>query len=57
MIGSVLKANPWTYRIKDINGETIIGLIIGYYLEPDIYIRDKVKVVLDLSNYVFKKEI
>ena len=30
---------------------------MSYYLEPDIYIRDKVKVVLDLSNYAFKKEL
>ena len=26
-----------------------------YYPEPDIHIRDKVKVVLDLSNYATKK--
>ena len=25
------------------------------YLEPDAYIRDKVKVVLDLSNYATKE--
>ena len=24
IIGSVLKANPWTYKIKDLNGEKII---------------------------------
>ena len=24
IIDSVLKANPWTYRIKDLNGEKII---------------------------------
>ena len=23
-IGSVLKTNPWTYKIKELNGETII---------------------------------
>ena len=28
-----------------------------YYPEPDSHIRDKVKVVLDLSNYVTKKEL
>ena len=28
---------------------------MSYYLEPDIHIRDKVKVVLDLSNYATKK--
>ena len=27
-----------------------------YYLEPDGHIRDKVKVVLNLSNYATKKE-
>ena len=27
---------------------------MGYYLEPDNHIRDKVKVVLDLSNYTTK---
>ena len=26
-----------------------------YYLEPDGHIRDKVKVVLNLSNYATKK--
>ena len=26
-----------------------------YYPEPDSHIRDKVKVVLDLSNYAIKK--
>ena len=28
---------------------------MSYYLEPDSHIRDKVKVVLDLSNYATKK--
>ena len=28
---------------------------MGYYPEPDSYIRDKVKVVLDLSKYATKK--
>ena len=28
-----------------------------YYLEPDIHIRDKVNVLLDLSNYGTKKEL
>ena len=28
-----------------------------YYPEPDSHIRDKVKVVLDLSNYAIKKEL
>ena len=25
IIDSVLKTNPWTYRLKDFNGEKIIG--------------------------------
>ena len=29
---------------------------MSYYPEPDIHIRDKFKVVLDLSNYATKKE-
>ena len=28
---------------------------MNYYLEPDTHIREKVKIVLDLSNYVTKK--
>ena len=28
---------------------------MSYYPEPETYIRDKVKVVLDLSNYATKK--
>ena len=28
---------------------------MSYYPEPDSHIRDKVKVVLDLSNYAAKK--
>ena len=30
---------------------------MSYYPESDNHIRDKVKVVLDLSNYVSKKEL
>ena len=30
---------------------------MSYYPEPDIHIRDKVKVVLDLTNYATKKEL
>ena len=66
IIDSVLKTNPWTYKIKDLKGEKIIGsfyekellrriLWRSYYSEPDIHIRDKVKVELDLSNYATKK--
>ena len=28
---------------------------MSYYPEPDVHIRDKVKVLLDLSNYANKK--
>ena len=28
---------------------------MSYYPEPDSHIRDKVKVVLNLSNYITKK--
>ena len=30
---------------------------MSYYLETESHIRDKVKVVLDLSNYATKKKI
>ena len=30
---------------------------MSYYPDPDNHIRDKVKVVLDLSNYATKKEL
>ena len=30
---------------------------MSHFPEPDIHIRDKVKVVLDLSNYATKKEL
>ena len=30
---------------------------MSYYPKPDSHIRDKVKVVLDLSNYATKKEL
>ena len=51
-----------------MNGEKIIGsfyktelllskLQMSYYPEKDNHDRDKVKIVLDLSNYVTKKEL
>ena len=66
IIDSVLKTNPWTYKIKDLNGEKMIGsfyekelllsiLLMSYYPQPDSHIRDKVKVLLDLSNYATKR--
>ena len=30
---------------------------MSYYPEPGTHIRDKVKVVLDLSNYATRKEL
>ena len=59
-IDSVLKTNPCTCKIKDLNGETIIAsfyekellLSISYrssYQEPDSHTRDKVKVVLNFA--------
>ena len=30
---------------------------MSYYPEPDSHIRDKVKAVLDLSNYTIRKEL
>ena len=30
---------------------------MSYYPEPDSHIRDKVKVVLDLSNYATEREL
>ena len=30
---------------------------MSFYQEPNIHIRNKVKVVLDLTNYVTKKEL
>ena len=46
----MLKTNHWTYRIKNLNGEKIIGnfyekevllnkLYLSYYPEPDSHIR------------------
>ena len=63
-----MKTNYWTYKIKDLNGEKIIEsfyekefllskLQISCYPEPASRIRDKVKVILDLSNYATKKEL
>ena len=56
MIDSVSKGSSWTYKIKYINDQKIIGslyekelllskLWMSYYQKPDSYIRDKVKVV------------
>ena len=62
VIDSVLKTNPWTDKIKDLNGKKfyekellLSKLLMSYYPEPDSHIRDEVKVVLNLSNYATKK--
>ena len=66
VIHSVLEANSWTYRIKTLNGGDITGnfyekelllskLQMSYYPEPDSDVRDKIKVVLDFSDYATKK--
>ena len=68
IIDSILKTNLRTYKIKELNGEKIIGtfyekefllsiLSMSYYPEPDSHIRTKIKVVLDLLNYVTKKKM
>ena len=65
-IDSVLKTNPCSYKIKDLNEETITRsfyekylffskLYMSYCPEPDNHIRDKAKVVLGLSNRATKK--
>ena len=63
IIDSVLKTNPWTYQIKDLNREKIIGsgkelllsiLWMSYYPEQDSHIGDKFIVGLDLI-YLLKK--
>ena len=66
VIDSVLKINPWPYKIKDLNEEKIIGsfyekelllskLKVSYYPETESQIRHKVKIVLKCSEYATKK--
>ena len=66
IIDSVLKTNPWTFKIKDLNGEKITEIFykkelllsisqMCYYPEPDSNIRDKVYVVSDLLNHATKR--
>ena len=63
-----MKTAPWTYKFKNVNGEKTTGsfyekellrsiLKMSYYPEPNSHIRDKVKVVLDLTSYVTKKKL
>ena len=32
IIYSVTKSNPWTYKIKDLKGEEVIGIFLKKYL-------------------------
>ena len=68
VIDFVLKTNPWTCKIKFLNGETIkwnfyekklllSKLSLNYSPEPDTHTRDKLKIVLDFSNYANKNEL
>ena len=50
VIDSVLKTKPWTYKVKDLNRETIIG---SFY-EKELLLN-KLKVLLYFSNYATKK--
>ena len=61
-----MKTSPWAYKTKDLKREIKIGsfyekelllskLKMSYCPEPDSHIREKVKVVLDLSNYATEK--
>ena len=62
----VLKINPWTYKMKDLNGEKVIGsfyakellmskLKISYHPGSNILIRDKIKVVhVDNACTIFR---
>ena len=63
IIDSVLKANPWTYEIKDLNGKTLIEtfyqekLFVEYIINKllsrtrqSIILEIMIKVVLDLST-------
>ena len=64
----MVKTNPWTYEIKNLNRKDkkkitkkkkkllLTKLPWNYYPSPDTHVRDKVRVVLDLTNYSTKKE-
>ena len=58
-----MQIDTWTYRMKNSNGGKLIGnfyvkeLLLSYYPEPDSHIRDKVELVLELSNYTTKEEL
>ena len=61
----LLKTNPRTYKIENLNGEITIGsfyekelllskLSRSYYPEPDSHNTDQVKIVLELKIYTTK---
>ena len=63
-----MKTSPWISKLEELSGEKVEEsfyerefllsvLQMSYYPDPDIHIRDKVKVVLDLSSYATKKEL
>ena len=43
--------------MKESSCWVILKYFISYYPEPGSHIRDKFKVVLDLSNYATKQEL
>ena len=60
IISSVLKTNPWTYKLKDWNRGKIIGsiyekkIVVGQtILSRTSYIRDKAKVVLAFVKWCY----
>ena len=66
VIDSVLKTNPWMYKIKDLNEETILGslyekellliiLKISYYPKPNSHTTDKVKVEYNWQIMLLKR--
>ena len=68
IIDSILKTNPWTSKIKDLNGEKIIGSIYEKeflrsilqmsFLKFDKAMRTLVLIITEMSGYVktFKGE-
>ena len=63
IIDSVLKTNTWTHKLKYLREEKIIESFyekellltiswMSYDPEPNSPNRDKIKIVLNLSNYI-----
>ena len=66
LIVSVLKTNPWMYKIENLKREKIIvnfyknGLLLSqmtYYPESYCYVNDKIKAVLEWLNYTTKNNL